>query len=873
LAEEFSQSEEADTGIGTIKPINIQKQMRSAYLDYAMSVIVARALPDARDGLKPVQRRILYAMQDMGIRANTAHKKSARIVGEVLGKYHPHGDSAVYEAMARMAQDFSLRYMLVDGQGNFGSIDGDSPAAMRYTEARLAPIAMELLNDLEKDTVDWIENFDGSLKEPTVLPASFPNLLVNGASGIAVGMATNIPPHNLGETMDALVHMLDNWERRSDISVNDLLQYIKGPDFPTGGQILGDDAIIKAYATGRGKAIVRAVANIEEMRGERFRIIITEIPYQLNKTHLLERIAGLVRKGRLDEIGDLRDESDRNGMRIIVELRRGTQPQKALNRLYKNTPLQTTFGIQMLALVDGVPRVLPLRRLLRIFLNHRIEVLVRRTQYDLNKAQHRAHILEGLLIALDHLDAVIRTIRESLDVDIARTRLMERFGLTEVQAGAILDMQLRRLTGLERQKLEDEYAELKKTIAYLEGLLASPHQQRYVIRTDLLELREKYADPRRTQILPYADGTFNEEDLVAKENVLVSVTQRGYIKRVPWSVYKAQGRGGRGVRGMATRDEDEIRMLVSANSHDTLLFFSDHGKVYQQKTYQIPEAGRTAKGALLAGIMAIGPEEHVTAIVSVPDFDEARYVMMITRRGTTKRVALQEFESVRPSGLIAIRLDEGDELGWARLTQGNDELILVTEQGKGIRISEQDVRAMGRIARGVRAMRLADKDRIAVAEVIEPHGKLFLSSSRGYGRCTDLKEFTTQHRGGKGVWAYRITEATGAIVDGRVVQDEDEITLMSESGIILRTRIERIPVMGRFAQGVHMMDLREGDKVATIARLLDDQDDEGDTEAEQDPSELPNAADNSEALGLIGAEDDLAETDDDNASSDSDTVL
>ncbi len=819
---EFSDVEgsQLNTDIGTVRPVAIQNEMRTAYLDYAMSVIAARALPDARDGMKPVQRRILYAMHDMGVRPNTPHKKSARIVGEVLGKYHPHGDSAVYEAMARMAQDFSMRYMLVDGQGNFGSVDGDSPAAMRYTEARLAHIAMELLSDIEKDTVDWAENFDGSLEEPTVLPVRLPNLLLNGSSGIAVGMATNIPPHNLGETVDGLVYILDNWERREEISVEELMDHIKGPDFPTGGQILGNGSIISAYATGRGKATVRAVAGIEEMPGNRFRIVVTEIPYQVNKSGLLERIAKLVREGRLDEISDLRDESDKQGMSIVIELKRGTQPQKALNRLYKNTPLQTTFGIQLLSLVDGVPRVLTLKRMLQVFLDHRIDVLIRRTQYDLNKAQERAHILEGLLIALDHLDAVISTIRESPDVEMARARLIERFGLSEAQAQAILDMQLRRLTGLERQRLEDEYAELLKTIAYLEGLLASPHQQRYVVRKDLLELRERYADPRRTQILPNVDGSFDEEDLIAKEDVLVSLTGRGYIKRVPWSVYKAQHRGGRGVLGMATNDEDEIKMLISANSHDTLLFFTDRGKVYQEKVYQIPDVGRTAKGALLAGILAIAPEERVTAIVNVPDFEDARYVTMITRQGTTKRVALSEFESVRPSGLIAVHLAEGDVLGWVRLTRGNDEIILVTEQGQAIRFHEQDVRAMGRTAAGVRAIRLIQGDRVALAEVIEPGGKLFLASQKGYGRCTDLEEFTAQRRGGKGLRAYKVSDDSGPVVDGRVVQDEDELTLMSESGIILRTQIDKVPVMGRYSRGVRMMDLKEKDAVASVARLL-----------------------------------------------------
>jgi len=809
---------------GQIKSVDIQHEMRTAYLDYAMSVIVARALPDARDGLKPVQRRILYAMHDMGIRPNTPHKKSARIVGEVLGKYHPHGDSAVYDAMARLAQDFSLRYMLVDGQGNFGSIDGDSPAAMRYTEARLAPLAMEILADIEKDTVDWVDNFDGSLQEPTVLPSRVPNLLVNGASGIAVGMATNIPPHNLGEVTSALIHMLDQWDRRDDISVEELMEYIKGPDFPTGGQILGHESIIKAYATGRGKAVVRATANIEEMRGGRFRIVITEIPYQLNKSSLLEKIALLVREGKLDEISDLRDESDKQGMSIIVELKRGAQPQKALNQLYKHTPLQSTFGIQLLALVDGVPRILPLKRLLQIFLDYRVEVLIRRSQYELKKAKERAHILEGLLIALDHLDAIIRTIRESPDVETARARLMTGFGLSEVQAQAILDMQLRRLTGLERHKIEEEYAELLKTISYLEGLLASPLQQRQVIREDLQELHDQYADPRRTQIRPFADSTFDEEDLVKKEEVLIVITQRGYIKRTPWTEFRAQRRGGRGVIGMATGEEDEIKTLISANSHDTLLFFTDRGKVYQERVYQIPDAGRTAKGSLIAGILAIATEERVTAVVAVASFEEAtespRYLMMVTRMGRAKRMTLSELSAVRPSGVIAITLNDDDELAWVRLTQGNDDIMLVTEQGQGIRFNEQDVRPMGRTAAGVTAVRIDEEDLVAVAEVVEPNGALFLATIKGYGRCTHLTEFNRQGRGGKGVRAYNVSDKTGPVVDGRVVQDADELTLISENGIVIRTTVAKIPKLGRTTRGVQMMDLKENDRLASVARLF-----------------------------------------------------
>ncbi|MBN1875976.1 MAG: DNA gyrase subunit A [Anaerolineae bacterium] len=835
--------------IGNIKYVEIQHEMRTAYLDYAMSVIVARALPDARDGMKPVQRRILFAMHDMGIRPNSPYKKSARIVGEVLGKYHPHGDSAVYEAMARMAQDFSVRYMLVDGQGNFGSIDGDSPAAMRYTEARLAPIAMEMLADIEKGTIDWVNNFDDSLQEPEVLPARLPNLLVNGSSGIAVGMATNIPPHNLGEVVDALVYMLDYWNRLEDIGVTEvkddaplrngaengerllgLMNFIKGPDFPTGGQILGSESIIKAYATGRGKLTVRAEANIEEMRGSRYRIVITEIPYQLNKTSLLERIAMLVREGKLDDISDLRDESDKRGMSIVIELKRGTNPKKALNRLYKHTPLQSTFGVQLLALVDGVPRVLPLKRLLHIFLEHRIEVLVRRAQFDLNKAQARAHILEGLLKALDHLDAIIHTIRESPDVDTARVRLMENFDLSEAQSQAILDMQLRRLTGLERQKLEDEYAEVMATISYLEALLASPVQQRAVIREDLIELRERYNDPRRTHIRPNADGSFDDEDLIEKEDVLISITQRGYIKRVPWSIYRAQRRGGRGVIGMATGDEDEITTLISANSHDSLLFFTDQGKVYQEKVYQIPDAGRTSKGVLVASILALAAEERVTAVVAVPNFDEANYLMMVTRKGQVKRIAIDEFRNVRPSGIIAIRLNGDDELRWVRLTTGNNELILVTEEGQGIRFSEQDVRPVGRNAAGVIGMRLNDDDYLATAEVVEPGGSLFVATCNGYGRCTSLDEFRTQTRGGKGLRAYQVDKRTGPVVEVRVVQDDDEVTIMSESGIILRTNVKRIPQMGRYSRGVHMMDLKDGDRVASIARLFKNGDEKDEDE-------------------------------------------
>ncbi len=804
---------------GRIRTVDINDEMRSAYLDYAMSVIVARALPDARDGLKPVQRRILYAMYDMGLRPNTAYKKSARIVGEVLGKYHPHGDSAVYEAMARMAQDFSLRYPLVDGQGNFGSIDGDSPAAMRYTEARLAPLAMEMLADIEKETVDWTDNFDGSLREPTVLPTRLPNLLVNGASGIAVGMATNIPPHNLGEVIAALRFLLEHWEEREEIGVEELMHFIPGPDFPTGGIVMGREAIVQAYATGRGKLTVRAIANVEEMRGGRHRIVITEIPYQVNKSALLERIAELVRNGRLSEISDLRDESDRHGLSIVIELKRGAQPRKTLNRLYKYTPLQTTFGVQLLALVEGRPRLLSLKQMLLLFLRHRIEVVIRRTEYELSQAEARAHIIAGLLIALDHLDEIIATIRASRTVEIAKAKLMERFGLSAVQAQAILDMPLRRLTALERQKLLDEYEALQARIADYRGILASPVRQRAVVEAELAALTERYADDRRTRLVAQGAREMQDEDFVHEERVLIPITRRGYIKRVPSKSYRAQGRGGKGVIGMTTRDEDEVVQLISASTLDTLLFFTDRGKVYRERVYQIPAADRVAKGSLISGILALEADERITAVVPVADFDEERYLMMITRQGRAKRVPLREFSSIRTSGLIAIGLEEGDELGWVRLTDGGDEIVLVTEGGLALRFPERTVRAMGRTARGVRAIRLRHGDRLAAAEVVEPGGSLLIVSLYGYGKRTPLEAFPTRNRGGKGVIAYRPTARTGPVVAARVVQEPDEITLISENGIVLRTRVRTISVMGRSARGVRLMDLREGDAVSAVARL------------------------------------------------------
>lgn len=798
-----------------IVPIAIENEMKNSFMDYSMSVIVSRALPDVRDGLKPVHRRILYTMHELGLVHNRGFRKCAAVVGDTMGKYHPHGDSAIYDTLVRLAQPWNMRYPLVQGQGNFGSVDGDSPAAMRYTEARMAAITAEMLGDIEKQTVDMTANYDGRLQEPMVLPSAIPNLLVNGSYGIAVGMATSCPPHNLTEVCDAVVHLIDHPEA----TTRDLLKFVKGPDFPTGGIIMGRESIVQAYATGRGKFLVRAKAEIEELRGDRFRIVVTEIPYQLNKSSLLERIAELVRSGKLEEISDLRDESDKRGMRIIIELKRDAQPQKALNRLFKFTPLQSTFGVQLLALVNNEPRILPLKRLLLIFLEHRIEIVVRRARFELRQAQARAHILEGLLIALDHLDEVIRTIRESPNVETARTRLMEGFTLTETQAQAILDMQLRRLTALERQKLLDEYEGLLKQIAYLEDLLASPLRQRAVIREELLALQESYADPRRTHIEHQAGDELDEEDFVTEERVLIPITQRGYIKRMPTKVYKAQGRGGRGVIGMTTRDEDAIVYLLAANTLDTLLFFTDHGKVYQERVYQIPQADRTAKGSLIAGILALNPSERVTAVVAVRTFDERHFLTMVTRQGWIKRMALSEFVTVRPSGLIAITLEDNDVLGWARLTQGHDDVILVTEQGQGIRFNEQEVRPMGRNARGVTSMRLAPQDNVASMEVVEPGGDLFIVSENGYGRRTALEEFGTQGRGGKGVRAYNVTAKTGPVTAARVVRPGDEITLISQNGIVIRTRVANIPQMGRYSQGVQLIDLKEGDRVASVARL------------------------------------------------------
>lgn len=807
--------------IGNVEQVDIDQQMRAAYLDYAMSVIVARALPDARDGLKPVHRRILYAMHDMGISASSAYKKSARIVGEVLGKYHPHGDAAVYESMARMAQDFSMRYLMIDGQGNFGSVDGDAPAAMRYTEARLSRMAEEMLADIEQDTVDFVDNFDGSLKEPAVLPARLPNLLLNGSSGIAVGMATNIPPHNLSELASAIFYLIDHYEQIEDVPAEELLKLVPGPDFPTGGVIVGSEGIHQAYSTGRGRIVLRGLAHIEDMSGNKQRIVITEIPYLLNKSSLIERIAELAREGKLNDISDLRDESDRRGMSIIIELRRGAQPMKVLNQLYKYTPLQSTFGVQMLALVDGEPRLLSLKRMLQVYIDHRQEVIIRRSRFELNKARARAHILEGLLIALANLDEVIQTIRQSPDAEVARERLMSRFKLSELQAQAILDLQLRRLAALERQKIEQEQRQTLERIAYLEDLLASQRKVLDLIKADLEELVKKYNDPRRTRIAHEAKEDFREEDLVVDEAVLISITQRGYIKRVAAKSFRLQNRGGRGVTGHATKQEDEVMFLFPARTLNTILFFSDKGKVYSEKSYQIPDADRTAKGIPIVNVLSMSPGETITAAVAVPDFVAAEYCTMATRNGKIKRVELSEFSSVRPSGLIAITLEEGDELGWARLTDGEDEIILVTEQGQALRYTEGSVRAMGRTASGVIGIGLKKGDHVASMEVLEEGGELLVVTTGGYGKRTDLSEYPAKGRatGGVQTIATKSLGQVGVISAARVVQPADELTIISAGGVVLRTRVKDVKHGGRIATGSLLISLEEEDYVASLARI------------------------------------------------------
>ena len=800
--------------IGVVKPVDIEEEMKVSYLDYAMSVIVSRALPDVRDGLKPVQRRILYALGELGLTHSSAHKKSARIVGEVLGKYHPHGDDPVYEAMVRMAQDFSLRYVLIDGQGNFGSVDNDPPAAMRYTEARLSQIAQEMLLDIDKETVELAPNFDGTLKEPTVLPSRLPNLLINGASGIAVGMATNIPPHNLGEVSDAICYLIENPEA----SVDELTDFIRGPDFPTAGIIFGREGIKNAYATGKGRVMVRARTDIEEFTKGRHRIVVTELPYQVNKAALVERIAELVKAKRIEGISELRDESDRQGIRIVIELRKGAQPEQVLNNLFKHTAMQSAFFVNMLALIDGQPRVISLKTALQQYISFRQEVIVRRSRFELRHAKERAHILEGLKIALDHMDEVIEAIRHSQSAEAARKNLMTSFNLTQAQAQAILDMQLRRLAALERKKVTEEYTEVLKTIAYLEDLLANPRKVLFLVKEDIGELKIKYGDPRRTEIVEEEPEEFRDEDLIHHQRVVIALTNRGYIKRMPIESYRLQQRGGRGVMGIATREAESVRLLLVGDTLDTVLFFTNRGKVYSLKCYRIPqETSRAAKGIPLVKLISIDETEQVTEILAVSSFVPGDSMIMATRRGVIKRSALEEFASVRANGLIAMRLGKGDELVAARVARQGDEVILVTEGAQVIRFALSGLRTASRTSGGVRAIHLAPDDRVVAMDIVSPDAYLMVITKNGFGKCTPLSAYRIQGRGGTGIKSLSLR--AGRIVAARVIDTSDEVMILSAQGVIIRMRGDNIPIQGRIRRGASLMKLDEGDEVISIAAL------------------------------------------------------
>ncbi|MFD2658292.1 DNA gyrase subunit A [Gracilibacillus thailandensis] len=799
-----------------VQEINIGQEMRTSFLDYAMSVIVSRALPDVRDGMKPVHRRILYALNDQGMHADKAYKKSARIVGDVIGKYHPHGDSAVYDAMVRMAQDFSYRYMLVDGHGNFGSVDGDPPAAMRYTEARMSKISMEMLRDINKDTIDYMDNYDGSEREPKVLPAKFPNLLVNGASGIAVGMATNIPPHHLGETIDAILAISQNPE----ISISELMEeYIYGPDFPTAGEILGRSGIRRAYETGKGSITIRAKTEIEEQANGKSRILVSEIPYQVNKAKLVEKIADLARDKRIEGITDLRDESDRNGMRIVIELRRDANPNVVLNNLYKQTSLQTSFGINMLALVDGQPKVLNLKQCLEYYLEHQKEIITRRTQYDLNKAEARAHILEGLRTALDHIDAIITLIRQSQTTEIARDGLMNQFNLSEKQAQAILDMRLQRLTGLEREKIEDEYSQIVALIKELKEILANEEKILEIIREELLEIKEKYNDERRTEIVSGGIDLIEDEDLIPEESIVITLTHRGYIKRLPASTYRAQRRGGRGVQGMGTNDDDFVEHLVSCSTHDTVLFFSNKGKVYRSKGYEVPEFNRTAKGIPIINLLEVEQGEWINAVITVSEYKEDWYLFFTTKYGISKRTSLPQFANIRKGGLIALNLREGDELISVRLTDGDKDILIGTKNGYVIRFEESQIRSMGRTAAGVKGISLREDDEVVSMEILEEDQYVLNVTENGYGKRTPVDEYRRTNRGGKGIFTANITEKTGRVVAVKNVTTEEDIMIMTVSGVLIRMQVEGISTTGRNTQGVRLIRLQEEEKVATVAKV------------------------------------------------------
>ncbi len=809
-----------ETGAGKVLPVYIEEEMQKSYIDYAMSVIVQRALPDVRDGLKPVHRRILYAMQEAGMASNKPYKKSARIVGEVLGKYHPHGDTAVYDAIVRLAQDFSTRYLMVDGHGNFGSVDGDSAAAMRYTEVRMTKIAEVMLEDIEKETVDFVPNYDESLKEPSVLPSKVPALLINGSAGIAVGMATNIPPHNLCEVVDGLVMLIDN----PDVEIPQLMTAIKGPDFPTGAIILGTEGIKNAYNTGRGIVKIRARAEIEPMQKGKHRIVVSEIPYQVNKARLIEGIAQLVKDGVIEGITDLRDESDRRGMRVVIELKSDAVPDVVLNQLYKHTQLQTSFGIIMLALVNGHPRVLNLKQILNYYLEHQKEVITRRTRYELGKAKERAHILEGLKIALDHLDEVISTIRSSANADTAKTALMDKFALSQRQAQAILDMRLQRLTGLERKKIDDEYIDVLETIDWLESVLADEHKVLGIIKEDLLEMKKKFGDTRRTE-LSVDSSSMDIEDLIAEEDIVITISHQGYIKRQTLDNFRSQKRGGVGkTGGSGKKNDDCAEHLFLSTTHHNILFFTNKGRVYRQKGYEIPEAGRTAKGTAIINLLPIEQGEKITAVIPVKEFKEDQFMFMATNKGTVKKTNLNDFNSARKAGLIAMTLDDNEELIGVELTDGNSEIILATRRGLAIRFDEQDVRPMGRTAHGVRGIQLGfDDEVVAMDSVTGENEEVLTATEEGLGKRTAVSEYRKQTRGGKGVINIKVTEKTGAVVGMKVINPAQEILLITAAGIIIRIDGEGISQFGRNAQGVKLMTLNEGDKVVSLAAVQHDE--------------------------------------------------
>ncbi|MFV0516762.1 MAG: DNA gyrase subunit A [Aminipila sp.] len=802
----------------------IHDEMKNSYIDYSMSVIVGRALPDVRDGLKPVHRRILYGMSELGVTPDKPHKKSARIVGEVMGKYHPHGDSSIYDAMVRLAQDFSTRYMLVDGHGNFGSVDGDGAAAMRYTEARMTPFALQMLRDIEKETVDFMPNFDEEEQEPKVLPARFPNLLVNGSNGIAVGMATSIPPHNLREVIDAAVYMIDN----DDADVEDLIKIVKGPDFPTGATIMGKNNAKEAYRTGQGKVLVRATTEFEETNKGKQQIIVTEIPYQVNKARLIEKIAELVKDKRIEGISDIRDESNRQGMRIVIELKRDANPQITLNRLFKHTQLQESYSMIMIALVDGQPRILTLHDILSEYLKHQKEVVTRRTIYDKKKAEARAHILEGLRIALDNIDEIIKIIRASYSD--AREKLMERFGLSEIQAQAILEMQLRRLQGLEREKIENEYAELMKKIAYYNQLLADERMLMGVVKDELLEIKDKWGDERRTKIV--ADiSELDEEDLIEEQNVAITLTHLGYIKRVAVDTYKTQKRGGKGITGLTTRENDFVKNMIMTSTHDTLMFFTNTGKAHKLKAYEIPEAGRTAKGMPAVNFLNIMQRERITAVIPIKEFAEDKYLIAVTKHGTIKKTPLSQFDTNRKAGLIAINLKDGDELIGIKQTTGTNNVIIVTKQGKCICFSEQDVRSMGRIAGGVRAIKLEKDDEVVSMELVSTNEELLVVTQNGYGKRTPVEDYKVQVRGGKGLLTYDKAKfkKTGELIGAMVVNEDDEIMLINSDGIIIRIRAGEVSRLGRATQGVKIMRVDDDANIIAMAKVIKE-DDEKDSE-------------------------------------------